>query len=109
MGGAGQRVGAGKGAGPLSDKAPNWGGEWGEASGNQAGQWAGADLGAGRQEWAGLMLGPQGVDAAKDWVREGTRDRGGEVAAGREVFHLGLARGAHCSGTCSLQNNCVRW
>lgn len=82
MGGAGQRVGAGQRAGPLSDYAPNWGGEWGEASGNQAGQWAGADLGAGRQEWAGLMLGPQGVDAAKDWVREGTRDRGGEVAAG---------------------------
>ena len=27
------------------------------------------------------MLGPQGVDEAKDWVGEGTRDRGGDGAA----------------------------
>lgn len=88
---------------------PNWGGERGGASGNGAGQWAGAGLGAGRQKWAGLMLGPKGVHEAKDWVGERTPDRGGDGAAGRAVFHLGLARGAHCSGTWSLQNNCVRW
>ena len=38
MGGARQRVGAGQGAGPLSDRAPNWGGEGHMGTGRGSGQ-----------------------------------------------------------------------
>lgn len=61
-------MGAGKGAGPLSDGAPNWGGERGEASGNRA-TMGGSRPGGGAAGVGGVNARAAGVDAAKDWVR----------------------------------------